>query len=66
MKRAEIEAALAGGRMLIKRTGLTTDAPSPEQIARLAYRFYEKRGRGDGQDLDDWLSAERELALRYR
>jgi hypothetical protein len=66
MTRAEIEAALAGDRMLIKRTGPRQDAPSPDEIGRLAYHFYEQRGRGDGQDVDDWLSAERELTLRYR
>jgi hypothetical protein len=52
--------------MLIKRTGPRQDAPSPDEIGRLAYHFYEQRGRGDGQDVDDWLSAERELTLRYR
>ena len=36
------------------------------QIARLACHFYETRGRRDGQDVDDWLSAERELTHQYR
>jgi hypothetical protein len=38
-----------------------TDAerPSRAEIARLAYRFFEMRGRQDGYDVDDWLSAER-------
>ncbi|RPH64665.1 MAG: DUF2934 domain-containing protein [Acidobacteria bacterium] len=35
-------------------------------MARLAYHFYERRGRRDGHDVDDWLSAERELAHHYR
>jgi len=30
-------------------------------IARRAYELFEERGREDGQDLDDWLQAEREL-----
>ncbi len=35
-----------------------------EDIRLLAYRFYEERGREDGQDLDDWLRAEEELTKR--
>lgn len=29
-----------------------------EEIKKIAYELYEKRGRGDGYDLDDWLKAE--------
>lgn len=31
-------------------------------IAQRAYEVYEQRGRQDGQDLQDWLKAEHELA----
>jgi plasma-membrane proton-efflux P-type ATPase len=31
------------------------------QIAKRAYEFYEQRGRGDGQDAQDWSKAEQEL-----
>ena len=30
-------------------------------IARLAYRFWEERGRAEGSPEEDWLRAEREL-----
>ena len=30
-------------------------------IAYRAYEMYESRGRGDGSDMSDWFSAEREL-----
>lgn len=30
-------------------------------IARRAYELYERRGRDQGHDLDDWLQAERDL-----
>jgi hypothetical protein len=40
--------------------------PSQDEIARLAYSFYEMRGRRDGQDVDDWLSAELQLTRHYR
>jgi hypothetical protein len=40
------------------------ECPSRDEIARLAYHFYETRGRLDGHDLDDWLSAEQELTRK--
>ena len=41
------------------------DAPQPpgqiqEQIRQRAYQLYEQRGKEDGHDLDDWLTAESE------
>jgi Protein of unknown function (DUF2934) len=35
--------------------------PAHPDIAQRAYLRYLERGRGDGQDLEDWLTAEREL-----
>lgn len=32
-----------------------------ERISRRAYELYVARGGADGQDLEDWLAAEREL-----
>jgi HSP20 family protein len=32
-----------------------------ESVGRRAYQFYQSRGGMDGQDLEDWLRAEREL-----
>jgi hypothetical protein len=34
---------------------------SNDDVARRAYKRYEANGRADGNDLDDWLDAEREL-----
>jgi hypothetical protein len=42
------------------------ERPSRDEIARLAYHFYERRGRCDGNDLADWLTAEQELTAHYR
>jgi Protein of unknown function (DUF2934) len=39
-------------------------APSPEEIARLAYAYWEARGRQHGSHQEDWYRAERELLLR--
>jgi hypothetical protein len=30
-----------------------------EEIAKIAYELYEKSGRLDGRELDNWLEAER-------
>jgi len=35
----------------------------PEMIARRAYEIFVERGGQDGRDMDDWLRAERELAV---
>jgi hypothetical protein len=39
-------------------------AMSPEAIAARAYEFFLARGCEHGQDLEDWLRAERELTAR--
>jgi hypothetical protein len=40
------------------------DHPSPERIAAEAYAIYLAGGQRDGNDLEDWLEAERRLRLR--
>jgi hypothetical protein len=39
----------------------TAAEPNIEQIAQRAYEIYQARGGNDGQDVEDWLQAEREL-----
>ncbi|HWB85864.1 MAG TPA: DUF2934 domain-containing protein [Bryobacteraceae bacterium] len=39
-------------------------APSQEEIARLAYLYWEERGCQGGSSEEDWLRAERELRSR--
>ena len=36
-------------------------AQAQDRIALRAYALYEQRGRQDGQALEDWVNAEREL-----
>lgn len=55
---------LTGESFLAKNTG-NGEHPSPMEIARLAYEFYERRGRKPGNDLDDWLRAEQELRRHF-
>lgn len=37
-----------------------------EEIHRRAYEHYEARGRKNGHDLDDWVSAEAEISREIR
>ena len=47
--------------------GATTAAiPERERIEMRAYELYLARGRADGQAVDDWLTAERELSTARR
>ena len=42
------------------------DQPSAEKIAAQAYGLYERRGRQDGHDIDDWLEAEQMLRAQQQ
>lgn len=64
MTLSDIAATVTGEGMMTKYTG-RRQRPSRDEIARLAYHFYETRGRFDGDDVDDWLSAEQELGRHY-
>lgn len=44
--------------------GGDTLAPSHDDIAKLAFAFYEMRGQKDGFDGEDWRLAEAELLRR--
>ena len=35
------------------------------EIAKVAYDLHEKRGRKHGNDLEDWLEAEKVVLTRY-
>ncbi|HYA31314.1 MAG TPA: DUF2934 domain-containing protein [Thermodesulfovibrionales bacterium] len=36
-----------------------------DEIAKVAFELYEKRGRGGGSHLDDWLEAEKIVMARH-
>jgi Protein of unknown function (DUF2934) len=42
-------------------TATSGSAPEPEQIARLAYSYWQARGRPEGSSEENWLRAEAEL-----
>ena len=37
-----------------------------EEIAKVAYELFERRGRTTGRELEDWLEAERIVRSRRR
>jgi hypothetical protein len=41
----------------------TVANPDRERVEMRAYELYLARGGGDGQAMDDWLIAERELVM---
>jgi hypothetical protein len=43
---------------------VVTKTPASDEIARLAYSYWEQRGCQGGSPEEDWLRAERELAAR--
>jgi hypothetical protein len=43
---------------------LTSNPITPQQIAELAYSYYEARGYRPGHHHEDWIRAERELRSR--
>ena len=44
-------------------TTLRAARPSHHQISLRAYELYDRGGRKDGKDQQDWLNAERELLV---
>ena len=41
------------------------EAPDRDRVAMRAYELYLERGGSEGQELDDWLMAERELSSSH-
>lgn len=66
MMLSDLTAALTGARLMTTPTGDDREHPTRDEIARLAYHFYETRQRRDGRDFDDWLAAEQQLVHHYR
>src|SRR3989442_13631916 len=48
-------------RRVDEHRAATTRAPSHEEISVRAYEIYLARGAAPGNDLDNWLEAERQL-----
>ena len=39
--------------------------PTREEVELRAYQIYVERGGAHGQDVEDWLQAEREVIVKY-
>lgn len=50
----------------LSRGGREAPRVPREEIARIAYQLFERRGRTHGKDQDDWLEAERIAVARQR
>jgi hypothetical protein len=58
---ADVIARFVTGRHWTQRRTGHGRLPPRDEIAALAYRLYEARGWQTGDDLEDWLLAERAL-----
>ena len=47
--------------ILLTRDDEGEEQASRDRVSQRAYEIYERRGRADGSDLEDWLKAEQEL-----
>jgi 4-alpha-glucanotransferase len=47
-------------------SGQNLASPSTSSVRTRAYELYERRGRQDGQAAQDWLNAEREIAIEAK
>ena len=47
--------------ILLARDDEGEEQASRDRVSQRAYEIYERRGRADGSDLEDWLKAEQEL-----
>jgi hypothetical protein len=65
-KRVESRTKQAGAGTAIMEPEASAEAiPSQEEIAALAYSYWEARGYQGGSPEEDWLQAERELREQH-
>ena len=59
VKKSSTRPRLARGRRPQAAGGMAAAEEIRKRIAKLAYELYQRRGRQDGYDRQDWLEAER-------
>jgi len=62
-KKTPTSSSIRARRTVAPRVVWAPRTPTHEEIARRAYRLWERRGRVDGHDHDDWVIAENELTI---
>jgi hypothetical protein len=58
---ASAPTSIASKRKAVSKKGSAAPSISHEEIAILAHRFWNERGRQHGHDAEDWLRAEQAL-----
>jgi hypothetical protein len=58
---ASAPTSIASKRKAAPKAGATAKSVSHDEIAVLAHRFWNERGRQHGHDAEDWLRAEQTL-----
>ena len=58
---ASVPTPIASKRKATPKVALAVKAVTHEEIAKLAHRFWNERGRQHGHDAEDWLRAEQTL-----
>ena len=61
---ASAPTSIASKRKVGPKSVAVSKSVSREEIAMLAHRFWNERGRQHGHDAEDWLRAEQELLGR--
>lgn len=54
----------AANRATAKDVVTSPSSPTHDEIARRAFEIFLDRGGNDGNDLEDWLQAEKEMRAR--
>ena len=62
MRRQKDRAKANSGVRAAQADAIPANPVDHAEIERRAYEIFLSRGGADGQDVDDWLSAERELS----
>lgn len=57
-------AAKTGRKITVRKRPSSSPHPTREDIERRAYELYLERGGAEGNEMEDWLQAERELQRR--
>ncbi len=61
-RKTEVAAAPKSVPAAAKPAAPAQRKPTQEEIAKRAYEIYLRRGGTPGNDMEDWLTAEKELA----
>ena len=65
-EKVEAPLAVSAGVAITETEAVGNGSPSHDDIAVLAYSYWEARGYQDGDPEKDWLRAEQELRARRR